>query len=192
VLITAEWLSERYDVDIRCYRIALAKNGAEDFLTCTRAYPPPELTDIAIRRRRKKEIGTTETVDWSEALASVENPAVAKFFRDELDGGRSGHLRDKGLRFYIGDRRRFVVLAKRGWARVWQSGRFDDDVEFWKSRLGEQGKVRPKWGGRALRFYLYDEAALKKLKHAATVELTKTEFHGGPEDGADEIEQAAE
>lgn len=39
VLVTAEWLTENYGVDIRCFRVALAKDEANDFLVCTRAYP---------------------------------------------------------------------------------------------------------------------------------------------------------
>ena len=82
---------------------------------------------------------------------------------------------------------------KRKWARVWQSGRFENDIDFWKARLGEQAKIRPKWNGRTLRFYLYDEAAFKKFKHAVTVELMNTEFQGVSEDEVEEEgEQAAE
>jgi hypothetical protein len=192
VLITAEWLTERYDVDIRCYRVAVANNGIDDFLTCTRAYPPPELTDIAIRRRRKKEIGSDESTDWNAALKSIENQAVVKFFRQELDADRPSNVKYRALRFFIGDRRRFVVSAKRRWARVWQSGRFEDDIEFWRSRLGDQANIKPKWGGRRLRFYLFDELAFNKFKHAVTVELSTTEFHGSSEDDVDEVERAAE
>jgi hypothetical protein len=192
VLVTAEWLTERYDVDIRCYRVSLAKNGEDDFLTCTRAYPPPELTDIAIRRRRKKEIGEPETTDWGEALKSIENKAVVKFFQQELSAGRSNNPKYKALRFFIGEKRRFVMNAKRRWARVWQSGRFEDDIDFWTSRLGERCRVSPKWGGRRLRFYLFEEADFMKFKKAVTVELSDTEFHADSEDEIDEVEQAAE
>jgi hypothetical protein len=79
----------------------------------------------------------------------------------------------------------------RRWARVWQSGRFEDDVEFWTSRLGERAKVKPLWDGRALRFYLFDEAALNKFKHAAIVELANTEFQrsSDDEDLVDELQR---
>jgi hypothetical protein len=100
VLVTAEWLIERYELDIRCYRVALAKHGDDEFLTCTRAYPPPELTEIAIRRRREKEFGG-EPTDWNEALKSIENQAVAKFFRQELAAGRSNNVKYKNLRFFL-------------------------------------------------------------------------------------------
>jgi hypothetical protein len=138
VLVTAEWLTEGYDVDIRCYRVGLAKHSNDDFLICTRAYPPPELTEFAIRRRRRKEVGPIETAEnWPEVLKSVENKAVADFFRQEVAAGALNTPKNKNVRFMVGSKRRFVVQARRNNARVWQDGRFDDDVEFWKSRLGE-------------------------------------------------------
>jgi hypothetical protein len=192
VLITAEWLTERYDVDIRCYRLALAKNGNDEFLTCTRAYPPPELTDLAVRRRRRKEIGGEEATDWGEALKSIENDAVVKFYKQELAAGRASNPKYKALRFYIGDRRRFTMNAQKKSARVWQSGRFEDDIEFWSSRLGERGNVETKRGGRRLRFYLYDDTDFGKFGTAVNTELTRIEFQGSVEDEADEEERAAE
>jgi hypothetical protein len=187
VLVTAEWLTERYAVDIRCYRVALANNTADEFLTCTRAYPPPELTDIAIRRRKKRETGAVEPAeDWDEALKSVENEAVARFFQQEVAAGRSNNPKYKALRFFVGDRRRFVLNAKRQYARVWQSGRFEDDIEFWKSRLGERCRVTPREAGRKLRFYLTDEADFSKFKAAVANELSNVEFQSVPEDEGDE------
>ena len=81
------------------------------------------------------------------------------------------------------------MLAKRKWARVWQSGRFDDDVEFWTSRLGERAKVKPIWDGRALRFYLSDEASLDKFKQAASAELANTEFQHNSDDDEELVDE---
>jgi Rad3-related DNA helicase len=51
VLITAEWLYEKYNVDVRCYRLRLSGDQAAEFLTCERVYPPAELTKQATRVR---------------------------------------------------------------------------------------------------------------------------------------------
>jgi hypothetical protein len=190
VLVTAEWLTERYDLDIRCYRIALAKHGQEDLLTCTRAYPPPELTDIAIRRRRKKVIGGEEPSDWEGAFGEIENQAVVKFFREELAEGRPDNPRARYIRILIGGRRRFVAYAKRRWARIWQSARFDDDIKFWKARLGGDREIILTGGGRGLRFKLFEEADFTAFKKAITTELSNTEFHGAPDEEADEVDEA--
>jgi hypothetical protein len=49
------------------------------------------------------------------------------------------------------------VFAKKQGARVSQYGRFEGDIEFWKLRLGETGRVIDTGNGRKLRFYLFDE-----------------------------------
>jgi hypothetical protein len=192
VLVTAEWLTERYDLDVRCYRLALAENGPDQFLTCTRAYPPPELTDLAISRRRRREIGEPTTMNWDEALKSVENKAVVQFFREELGAARSNNPKSKNIRFSIGGKRRFVVYAKRRFARVWQSGRFDGDLEFWKSRVSDRGKVDAMEDGRRLRFYLFEDSDFRNFKHAVTNELSHMEFHRGSEEEQEETDRVAE
>lgn len=80
-LITAEWLAERYGVDIRCYRLVLSTDGESEFLTCTGVYPPPELTKYAIRRARESR--PTRWRDWEEALQSMDNTAMEEFFKSE-------------------------------------------------------------------------------------------------------------
>jgi hypothetical protein len=73
-------------------------------------------------------------------------------------GRRSSNPKYKSVRFYIKGRRRFTVNAKRHhFARAWQSSRFDDDTQFWKSRLGALGRVAEVKAKRKLRFYLSDE-----------------------------------
>jgi hypothetical protein len=187
VLVTAEWLTG-YDIDVRCFRIALAKNGSEDLLTCTRTYPPPELTELAISRRRKKTFGEQDSHDWETALGTIENQAVVNFVRQELLEGRPNNPRGKYLRFLIGGKRRFVVYVKREWARVSQSSRFENDIEFWKSRLGVDHEITVTSGDKKLRFRLSNEADFNKFKKAFTTELTNVEFDGPSDDEVDEAE----
>lgn len=179
VLVTAEWLTQKYDLDIRCYQTILSRHGGDDFLSCTRSYPPRELTEIAIRRRRKRETGIVEATDWSEALATIQSESVKCFFEAELRNGRPNSVKYRSLNFYIGDKRRFLLYAKRRWARVYQFGRFEDDTEFWNTRLGADGRVSSKANGNALRFYLTSAADLESFKRAADHDLAKTEFTSG-------------
>jgi hypothetical protein len=191
VLVTAKWLTERHDIDIRCYRLALATHGNEEFLTCTRVYPPPELTEIAIKQRRKRDVGTVEPTNWDQALAGIENDAVAKFFRQQIERKRPNNPRARVVQFYVGNRRRFTVYAKPEWGRVSQQGRFEDDVQFWKERLSDED-ITPISDGRKLRFYLHNEADFSKFKSAAETELTNTQFSAAPESEAEDADEAAE
>ena len=136
VLTTAEWLSERYGVDIRCYRIALSADGETEFLTCTCIYPPPELTQHAIRRGRNGGSHPLKWADWDAALAPIENPAIVNFFSQELAAGRDSYLRKRILRYRLGGKRRLWIAARKKAAYVWQTGRFENDAQFWTTKLG--------------------------------------------------------
>jgi hypothetical protein len=135
VLITAEWLSEKYSVDVRCYRLRLASDQAAEFLTCERVYPPAELTEQAIRVRKAPE-HAARYKNWDEALSGIDNKAIVEFFRQELAHGRRGYLYRRILNWSQDGHRRFRVIARRNFAYGWQEGRFEGDVEFWRSKLG--------------------------------------------------------
>src|SRR5262249_53315460 len=47
LLIGTEWLHEKYDVDVRCYRLQLSHEAGTDYLTCTCIYPPIEIATLA-------------------------------------------------------------------------------------------------------------------------------------------------
>lgn len=83
VLATAEWLSEKHGIDIRCYRLSLSEDAGVEYLSCTCIFPPPELAQEAARRRPLGTRGArkpSKWTDWKSALESVENPALVEFF----------------------------------------------------------------------------------------------------------------
>jgi hypothetical protein len=123
VLTTSEWLSEKHDVDIRCYRLGLAADGEAEYLTCTCIFPPPELTEHAVRRRTA-ERRPSRWASWEPALDAIENAAVTSLFRSEVAAGRESYLRKRILYYRIDGKRRFSVAARRKNAYVWQHGRF--------------------------------------------------------------------
>lgn len=186
VLITAEWLVERYGVDIQCHRLAIARDRDEDILSISRVYPPPELSDLATRRRRQSSTGKVETgaLDWTEVLSRVRNEALRKFLQEEVDSGTSGNPARRTIRFFIDDRFRFKLSFTSDRARVWQNGRFDGDVAFWKARLGAGVELDPMLGGERLRFYVSTSADLLAFR-AALGDLAGVSFHGGGEEPDD-------
>jgi hypothetical protein len=55
---------------------------------------------------------------------------------EELANGRKGYLSRRILNWSQDGHRRFWVIARKNYAYGWQMGRFDGDVEFWRSKLG--------------------------------------------------------
>lgn len=185
VLVTAEWLNEKFGVDVRCYRLALSADGRDEFLTCTCIYPPPELTAHA-RRRGRGAVKPIRYADWKDALEEMGNRELAAFFEKELAAGQESYLRRRGLRYRIDGKRRLHVFGRRKVAYVWQSGRFERDVEFWKERIGEHAEVEEVRNGRALRFYLRTAEDCRRFAEAAHKGLDGMKFTEDGAEGPDE------
>lgn len=192
LLIAAEWLSEQYGVDITCCRIAVAKDSATDseYLVCSNVYPAPELAKESVSRGRKH--GGTSKVkwsDWKSALAGVTNPAVTSYFEKEIDASRECYLRKRILRYRVGGKRRWFMAARNKNAYVWQQGRFEGDIDFWKKGMSDPEVVKPVKDGQCLRLFLDTAADFQFFHNSATQKLHSAEWHGGMSDeGIEEAE----
>ncbi len=153
VLVVSEWLSDAYEVDVRCYRLNISLEDESEYLSCTCIFPPPELAEHAIRRR-KQQILSSKWNNWNDALGSIENIAIADFVRKELETGRENNIGKREVFYRIDGKRRYHVSAHQKVAYVWQNGRFEGDENFWQSRIGEHIKVGPVKSASCLRFFL--------------------------------------
>lgn len=192
ILVGAEWLHDNFDVNILCCRVLLATDsisGAE-YLSCTHVFPAPELAHQSVPRRR----GGTEPprwTDWEAALSGIQNGAEAEYFRSELKKGCEGYLPKRILRYRIAGRRRFELSAKNSHAFCWQSGRFNNDVAFWRERLSEPESAKPVAEGAGLRFFALTAKDFASFQKAVTQELLKvnwTQESAGPPNDEDDAE----
>lgn len=177
LLIGAEWLSERFGVDVACCRIAVAKDSGTDseYLVCSNVYPAPELANEAVARGRK---GATPSKlkwsNWEQALENVANSDLVAFYKQELGADQESYLRKRILRYRLSNKRRWFVAARKERAYVWQQGRFDGDIEFWKKGLSKPGEVKPVKDDNCLRLFLHTAGDFQYFKSAATDKLTST------------------
>ena len=75
VIITADWLSNNYSVDITAFAINLHKMGNEKFLTLEQSYPLKALTDVYEIRgktKRKSRVNNIEEITWEDVLPKLE------------------------------------------------------------------------------------------------------------------------
>ncbi len=182
LLIAAEWLSEQYGVDITCCRIAVAKDSATDseYLVCSNVYPAPELAKESVSRGRKHGISSSvKWHDWTSALASVTNPAVMSHFERELAADRESYLPKRQLKYRSGGKNRWHMEARTKNAYIWQWGRFEGDVDFWKNGLSDSDVVKPVKDGQCLRMSLDTAEEFQFFHNAATGQLQSIEWLGG-------------
>ena len=177
LLIGAEWLSERFGVDVACCRIAVAKDSATDseYLVCSNVYPAPELANEAVARGRKS--GTPSKLKWStweQALENVANSDVVTFYKQELDANQESYLRKRILRYRLEGKRRWFMAARKERAYVWQHGRFEGDIDFWKNGLTQQDEVKPVKDNACLRLFLHSAEDFQFFKDSVSTRLNNT------------------
>lgn len=184
VLVGAEWLTEKFGVDILCCRLSLAKDtaGNAEYMVCSNIFPAPELAQQAVRRgKSRSSVHPPKWSDWNAALDKVTNAAVVAFYKKELEAGRENYLRKRYLKYRIGGKRRWNIAARRQRAYVWQHGRFDGDIEFWRNGLSQPDQIKPVKDDRCLSFLLTTEADFNFFRLAVTEKLlnvTWTEASG--------------
>lgn len=154
VLVAAEWLYEKYEVEIACARISLACDGAAEYLSCTQIFPTLELAEQALTRGRRSLSYPTEAVtSWDELLANVKNTDLIAFTRAHLAANRENRVTDRCLFFRVNGKRRLRVEIRLPHGTVYQTGRFESDLTFWKDRLSDSA-IEPLSQGANLRFFL--------------------------------------
>lgn len=180
VLATAEWLVERHNVALSCHRIMLHRDGANEFLSLSRVYPPEEALLPAISAPP-----TAQYTTWDGVLASM-GPDARAFFEENLQptATRKSFIGSKTIAWRLGGRRRLDVRATAGGGYVWQVGRFPGDEAFWRKRLSDPDTVKPQTEGRNLRFYAHTAADYSALKQAAEEDLLGVLFSDGPGDSS--------
>jgi hypothetical protein len=186
VLVAAEWLTENYDLDIRCFRLALALDQDKEYLTCTCAYPPPEISEQSIRRGRRGPSDSYAPASWDAFLEDVDNHAVIDFFKAQLPK-RTSHLgTDPNIRFTIGGKTRYQAYVRSDYAYIFQWGRFDGDIEFWNKRLKNDPRVKAIAHDANLRFLVRDAADFNAFVSAVDTELRPDQFAAQEADSPDE------
>jgi hypothetical protein len=189
VLVTAEWLTEVYGLDIRCHRLALSVQDDAEFLICSCVYPPVEITQHAKHRGRKAGTDNLRWNDWDEALSKIGNEALVRFFRGELAAGRESSLKKRTLYYRFDGHRRFFVGARKNSTYVWQYRRFPDDEQYWKGKIGPHLDTEPVKDGKCLRFHLSTAKDFDAFLNAVNGDLKTVAFSDEEADDEAEDEQ---
>lgn len=180
LLIGAEWLSEKYGVDVTCCRIAIAKDATlqAEYLVCSNVYPAPELGNEAVSRGRKHLLGgKVKWADWNTALAGITNPAVKAFFEQELTKGCDSHLLKRILPYRVGGKRRCYVAARNKNAYLWQAGRFNGDVELWREGISNPADVKTVKRDTCVRVFLQTPQDFAFFREMISERLPKADWH---------------
>lgn len=161
VLITAEWLLEKYGLEILCVRLKVAKDPGSKalYLICEQVYPPLEVEDQV---RSRKRGGSRQPPSSAKSSQVITNNALAEFLKEQravaaksadtvyfVEKNRSRHLK-----YVVGKKVAWSVNIHRLYASVWQYRRFSGDLEYWRKRLSQPARVGERDNRHALSFRL--------------------------------------
>ena len=176
-LVTAEWLHEKFGVDIRCYRLQLSREeNGDDYLTCSCIYPPLKIATLTRGADGRTARTTVAWESWDVALEDVQSTALIDYVRAELSRKQEDRLSERQIIYRVHGQRRFYLNCRINFAYVWQRGRFKDDLEYWRKVLSEPERAQPVARQRELRFYLTTPADFTAFGKAMRSDLANVDF----------------
>lgn len=140
VIITADWLSSNYSVDITAFAISLHKLESETFFSLDQRYPLKELTDVyEVRGKRKKTSLKRRDIEWEEVIPKLIYPYAERgiglcknFIKGDPSRRRFGNIRTNYDNF------KWISLNfRQKYINVYLKGNFDGDQDFLQSKFDE-------------------------------------------------------
>lgn len=153
VLATGQWLTESHGLDIRCVQIGSNSLHGTTLLTCHRVFPAPQLTDLAVGRKRRR-VAAAEPASWGEAVQSMRDEAQAAFFSKLIDRGQEGQANRSTLFFRRNESRMWWVAARSTYSYAMQYARLEGDLDYWRQNLSDPDSVKEVNGSAGLSFNL--------------------------------------
>jgi hypothetical protein len=193
VLCTAQWLTDKWGLNITCYSVALARDVASgtDYLSAVQLFPAKPLAAYARQRGSQRGQVTNEPKTLERRLATSENQAISSFFSELLLQNPRRNRRGTSVVFPSTGKIRYRISPRKQYARVSQSGRFEGDEQLWGDL--SEGPAKAVKGGRNLVFHLNTDSDIQKFHHFLETGLANVEWRGaGAESENDDDENDAD
>ncbi len=141
VILTADWLSGTYAVDITAFTIRLHKIGEETFLTLDQRYPLRELADsYEVRRKNKAKKRPQDDVTWEDVLPTLEYQFAGRGIElcSRIRAGEPARRRFGSLRSDYDGFSWISINFRRKYINVYLKGDFDGAQDLIQGHFEEQ------------------------------------------------------
>jgi len=164
VILTADWLSSRYGVEISAFLISLHKIESQIIVLFEQRYPLKEIEDIyQARSRGRSRHESGDTITWESVLPKLKYPFAAeaielckKYMPGNPARRRSGHIRSNFKRFH------WVSLNFReNYINVYCGVGHEEGTAEIKRLFGDQMQINSWRDG--ISFYVRTDAEFRKL-----------------------------
>lgn len=140
VIITANWLSNEYGVDITAFSVSLYKLEQDTFVNFEQRLPLKELDDVYEKRGSAKvRIASESKVTWEDVLPKLKYP----FAQEALDYCLQYKEGDASRRRFIGLRKnhkgfdKVSVLVREKYLNIYLDGQPDNAEEILQQKFGD-------------------------------------------------------
>jgi len=164
VIITSNWLSEGYSVDISAYAMDLHKAGDDTFLTLEQRYPLKDLADTYDSRiKRKRGRSGKKDVTWDEVLPKLEYSFAARGIKlcSSIRTGDPSRRRFGSIRTNYDQFNWISINFRRKYLNVYLKGDFDGAEELLVSKFSDPITVNTWRDGYA--FLVHSESQFDDL-----------------------------
>jgi len=141
VILTADWLSGTYSVDITAFTISLHKLGEETFLTLDQRYPLRDLADsYEVRRKHKAKKRPQDDVTWEDVLPTLEYQFAGRGIElcSRIRAGNPARRRFGSLRSDYDGFSWISINFRRKYINVYLKGDFDGAQDLIQGHFEEQ------------------------------------------------------
>ncbi len=164
VIITSNWLSEGYSVDISAYAMGMHKTENDTFLTLEQRYPLKDLADTYDSRvKRKRGSSGKKDVTWDEVLPKLEYSFAERGIKlcTRIRTGDPSRRRFGSIRTNY-DRFNWISINfRRKYVNVYLKGDFEGAENFLESKFSDPITVNTWRDGYT--FLLYSESQFEDL-----------------------------
>ena len=164
VIITSNWLSEGYSMDISAYAMDIHKSGDDTFLTLEQRYPLKDLADTYDSRIKRKRIRSgKKDVTWDDVLPKLEYSFAERGIQlcSRIRTGDASRKRFGSIRTNY-DRFNWIsIMFRRKYLNVYLKGDFEGAEELLISKFSDPITVNTWRDGYT--FLLYSESQFDDL-----------------------------
>jgi hypothetical protein len=143
VLRTAQWLTEKFGMDISCYEVALAHDPGNnlEYLSAVQLFPAKPLAARARMVGSHRNLAANEPRTIEKRLLECSNDLVRQYFQELLSQNPRRSPKGGSVLLPPQGEIRFRVSPRRDYIRVKQIGRFDGDEDRWRGLSRPPKKV---------------------------------------------------
>lgn len=141
VILTSDWLSGNYGVDITAFSISLFKLDEETLLSLDQRFPLKDLDDVyELRGRRKKAKHNEVTITWEDILPKLKYPFASRGIElcKNFSNGDPGRRRFVAIRTNYDGFTWININFRQKYMNIYLKGDYEGATQFLQSKFTDE------------------------------------------------------